>query len=77
MVSNMCLAGAKTGAERFLREISGTCLGALCECMIIMLKHSVAPAITVRKENVDALIRVVPPVSGPLQGWRRLTALLC
>ena len=43
MVSNMCLAGTEKGAERFLREISGTCLGALCECMIIMLKHSVAP----------------------------------
>ena len=32
------------------------------------MKYSVAPAITVRKENVYALIRVVPPVSGPLQG---------
>ena len=63
-------------AERFLREMFGTCLGALCDCVILTLKYSVAPAITVRKANVYALIRVVPPVSGPLQGWRRLTALL-
>lgn len=32
-------------------------------------KHSAAPALTVRKENVyDALNRVVPPDSGPLWG---------
>jgi len=40
---------------RLLREIFGTGLGVLCE------KHSVAPAITVREESADALIRVVPP----------------
>ncbi|MBQ9926333.1 MAG: hypothetical protein IJO65_00005 [Lachnospiraceae bacterium] len=37
------------------------------------MKYSVAPAITVRKENVYALIRVVPPDSGPLWGGRRAT----
>ena len=40
---------------RSLQEISGTGLGVLCD------KHSVTPAITVREENADALIRVVPP----------------
>lgn len=30
------------------------------------MKYSVAPAITVRRENAVTLIRVVPPVSGPL-----------
>ena len=40
---------------RSLQEISGTGLRVLCE------KHSVTPAITVREESADALIRVVPP----------------
>lgn len=40
---------------RFLRELSGTGLGVLCE------EHSAAPAITVREESADALIRVAPP----------------
>lgn len=54
---------------RLLREIFGTGLGVLCE------EHSVTPAITVREESADALIRVVPPrfrslVDGNLGGLR-------
>ena len=67
------------GAVRFLSGIFGTCLGALYRrhedyCLNVasgrLPKYSVTPAITVRKVNVYALIRVVPPDSGPLWGGK-------
>lgn len=48
---------------RFLRKLSGTGLGVLCD------KHSVTPAITVGEESY-VLIRVVPPRFRSLSGWK-------
>ncbi|RKI86161.1 hypothetical protein D7V83_01935 [bacterium 0.1xD8-71] len=55
---------------RSLREIFGTGLGVLCD------EHSAAPAITVREESAEALIRVVPPRFRPLWG-RDLGVFYC
>ena len=70
-------------AERFFGEMYGTCLGALYEhaddCIKVQRSTGVngykRECLCVTGALCDALIRVVPPDSGPLWGGRRATLL--